>query len=312
MDSALTSAHAAFLETLPASERDKLTDELVAAEEQDGESQMMAELSRQLASLVHPHRAVRFVGLQARPDLNDCDGVVVGQQTNGRHQVRTGGKDVRVKPINLRPAPTDRAVCLEVGVTARGTPRNSIDIRAAPEMLPIIAAGNVEEAEKRILRQSRGWARPQGLKGYSTEAIYPDLYVYFDAESTAPLNEMVHAAFSAYPNDGMPAGGIRGNAVVMREGPPTAIDQLGNLTEHEAVWNELITFDEMRDTLKMYDEIGADAAEIARTRDMNRLFSGLPPEVLAQMSQEGGANHAYFGPSGPHGYGQTHQYDFGH
>ena len=302
-EAAIEAAHAAFLEMAPSTEHDALTDELARCDEGVTYDTMRA----QLTALLRPLRAVRLDGLRSQPALNGRDGLLVGEPVNGRHRVRTGGQDVRVRPRNLRPVPPGRAACVEVGVTPRHTARAAMPIRAAPEPLPIVAEGHVEAAEIAMLRQSRGWARPQGLKGYSMAATYPDLYAYFDAASTAPANAMVHAAFSAYPNDGMPAGGIRGTALLLRLKPPTAIDNSGRRTVHAAVWSELISFDEVRDTLEMYDAPGMDATKVARTRDMNRLYGDAPPEVLARMSGQ----HLYMGPAGPAGYGIPHPVDYG-
>ena len=63
---------------------------------------------------------------------------------------------------------------------------------------------------------------------------------------------------------------------------------------------------EVRDMLELYDAPGMDAAEVARTRDMNRLIGDLPPELRARMGQ-----HNYIGPSGPAGYAAEHPFDYG-
>ena len=75
------------------------------------------------------------------------------------------------------------------------------------------------------------------------------------------------------------------------------------------MWSELISFDEVRDTLEFYDAPGMDAAEVARTRDQQRLYADMPPDMLARMASAG--QHQYVGPSGAAGYDTSHPVDYG-
>ena len=205
-------------------------------------------------------------------------------------------------------------MCIEIKPAPFRTPRAALALNVAPEPLPVTGGGRVEEQEKRILKQSRGWSRPQGLKGYSRDADYPDLYGYFDADDhSSPLNEVAESIFSAYPNEGLPHGGIRGPVLVLRLEPPrvtfhaeTPLGSSGHESTHAAHYDKNIAFDELRDTIEMYEM--QTAHQVARQRDMARMTSspsaGLPPDLLAMMQAMMGGG-MYMGPTG------AHPFDFG-
>ena len=165
-------------------------------------------------------------------------------------------------------------------------------MKVAPECLPL----GTEEHEKAALRQSRGWQRTEGLKAYTKEATYPDLYCYFDAaDATSPMNQFAMRAFTPYARDigGLPSHGIRGDVVVVRLEPPRVVSSgaLGTAgasdisgaagSSARAIFDQMIGVEEMRDTLLFY--ASRDAITIARERDMERALGGLPSEMASMM-----------------------------
>ena len=254
---------------------------------------------------------------QLKKALRRCKGCV---EAVGDH-----GQEAAATPMPAASAPVPAAgsttpeklsgKCIEIHPAPFRAARDTIVLSVAPEPLPVTGGGRVEEQEKRILIKSRGWRQPHGLKGYSLAADYPDLYGYFDAgDRTSPRNEVAESIFAAYPCDGpggrLPRGGIRGPVLVLRLEPPRATTSLGR-SQHQAQFDELIAFGELRDTIEMYEL--QSAHELAQQRDMTRTIGSagpgvpgglrrLPPEMLAMlqatmMGGNGGGPHVH-GPDG--------------
>lgn len=136
----------------------------------------------------------------------------------------------------------------------------------------------------------------RGLKAYTKDAVYPDLYVYFDAESTCAVNHFAMRAFTAYPQDigGLPPAGIRGAVLVLRAEPPSSLVMSSASTEPEPEpepaqrapggggYEPMIRVEELRDTLLFY--VANDARAVARERDMARTLGAMPSELAAAES----------------------------
>ena len=256
-----------------------------------------AEAGATPSSIISPWVGARvtLAGLAARPELNGRVGVVDGRKNAERWLVQLvtpdgmrDGSAIALKPSNLvvatppPPAAAAEGTCLEVGPAPLAAARDAISVRVAPEPLPVSGA-DIEAREKEILRTSRGWRRVLGLKAYTKDGTYPDLYCYFDAaDTTSATNHWAMRAFTAYPQDigGLPPHGIRGNVIAIRALPPTAVGPLV-APGAGALYHPQIGVEEMRDTLLYYLE--RDAAAVARERDMQRTMAGMPPEMAAMM-----------------------------
>ena len=231
---------------------------------------------------------VTLSGLANRPELNGCVGVVDGRKNEERWMVQLmtpqgmrHGKPIALKASNLKveapppPAASARGRCLEVGPAPLEAARLFIPVHVTSELTGM----DMEVREKAILQESRGWRRILGLKAYTKDASYPDLYCYFDAEdSTSPVNHFAMRAFTAYPSDigGLPPHGIRGSVVLVRQEPPRVRSCFGvPAARSDAVFEPNIGVEELRDTLLYYAD--HDAALIARERDMRRTLGPMPP-----------------------------------
>ena len=180
------------------------------------------------------------------------------------------------------PAHTRRGSCLEIKPAPIGSARDAIPVRPAPEPLPVIGDGFVEMQEREILKKSRGWKNVTGLKGYSKNGTYPDLYVYFDAKSKGKVNHFALRTFSAYAQD-MAANQvrtIRGDVVVIKGESPCSITHYDYTGDGPGCTKKVmspplgdVTLDveEMRTTLLWW----ADhcASEAAKQRDYARTMS---------------------------------------
>ena len=243
---------------------------------------------------------VTLTGLAARPELNGREGVVDGRAPSSERwavQLVTSdglrdGSTIALKAVNLLaasppPATARNGTCLELSPAALESARDGIPVRVAPEALPVSGGGNLVMREKAILQASRGWTAVRGLRAYTKRATYPDLYVYFDADSTSAVNHFAMRAFTAYPEDigGLPPDGIRGDVVVIRAEPPSAMrmssESAGGIaasTTHTP-HAPMIGIEELHDTLLFY--VTKEARAIARERDLARTLGGMPSEMAA-------------------------------
>jgi len=249
---------------------------------------------------------VKLHGLAARPELNGRVGVVDCRKNAERWAVQLvtsdgmrDGLTIALKPVNItvltRPPPESqqRGRCLEVKPAPLAAARDAIPVHVATDGLPL----SKESDEVALLNSTRGWKTVRGLKAYTRDATYPDLYCYFDAADTAsPINHFAMRAFTAYPNDigGLPKRGIRGDVVCIRLEPPSgtcggegpggpmtaaAFDDGASVMGHPTETS--IGVEEMRDTLLFYTD--QDAQSIASDRDMKRTMARMPPEMAAMM-----------------------------
>ena len=249
---------------------------------------------------------VTLTGLAARPELNGRQGVVDGRAPNAERwavQLVTpdglrDGSTIALKAANLLaasppPATARNGTCLELSPAALESARDGIPVQVAPEALPVSGGGNLEMQEKAILQASRGWTAVRGLKAYTKRATYPDLYVYFDADSTSAVNHFAMRAFTAYPEaiGGLPPDGIRGDVVVIRAKSLSSIRMssgsaggVAASTTHTPAgggYAPMIGIEELRDTLLFY--VTNEARAIARERDLARTLGGMPSEMAAMM-----------------------------
>lgn len=256
---------------------------------------------------------VSLTGLSARPELNGRVGVVDCRKNAERWAVQLvtangmrDGVTIALKPVNLTvitpplPESEQRGRCIEVKPAPLQAARDAIPVRKTTEGLPL----ENESQEVALLQASRNWTRVRGLKAYTKDATYPDLYCYFDAaDSTSPVNHFAMRAFTAYPNDigGLPAQGIRGDVLCIRLEPPHGkaysgtpeggTFEAGDFDDEATVMGAQVGMsigvEEMRDTLLFY--VDKDARSIARERDMTR--------TMARMAGPSGGIPSYLGPA---------------
>merc|ERR1719402_1929290 len=112
-----------------------------------------------LIKMIGPGKRVRIHGLQAKPELNGCEGYALTFLTSkGRWEVRVDEHSdgaVAVKPTNLEVLGT---AALEIPPA-----KEESDIR----VYKTIIQGETEAEEKRFLKKSRGWASVVGVKAYT-------------------------------------------------------------------------------------------------------------------------------------------------
>lgn len=135
--------------------------------------------------------------------------------------------------------------------------------------------------KEKIALKEKGFKNPVGLFGYSHNAEYKDLYIYFDSkDNTSPINYAATKAFKCYGMDGaqhvMDWEVIRGSAIVLRSEPSNICDQnLGNKIEI----NDLI------ETLMYF--IDKDAHEVAIKRDSVRMMKYTQKHEMAKINELG-------------------------
>ncbi|KAG2499256.1 hypothetical protein HYH03_002835 [Edaphochlamys debaryana] len=145
-----------------------------------------------------------------------------------------------------------------------------------PTTLP---PGDNEAREKAELRR-RGWRDPRGLFGYTKDAAYKDLYVYFDAKDhTSPVNVAASKAFRCYGLDGRQGvidwEAIRGPCVILRGEPPKMTSAItGRLEQMDFPYKPLISAQELVDTLLFFKD--RDAHKVALKRDAARAMADFP------------------------------------
>lgn len=186
--------------------------------------------------------------------------------------------------------------------------------------------GENEAAEKALLRKM-GWRDPRGLKAYSKDALYPDLYVYFDAaDRTSPINVAATKAFKCYGLDGAQFGGewdsIRGPCAVVRAAPPTHKFMSSGAGNGPVMGTEAddpsyknlkykpkMSVDELVDTVRFFRS--KDARAIALKRDAQRTMAtaygmgAVPPSAMPGMPHAN--NGVYFGPAGVRANEKVHK-----
>jgi hypothetical protein len=247
---------------------------------------------------------VSLTGLAARPELNGRVGVIDCRKNSERWAVQLvtpdgmrDGLSIALKPVNLNvltpppPEPERRGRCIEVKPAPLEAARNAIPVRVTTDGLPL----SNESEEVALLQAKRSWKKVRGLKAYTKDATYPDLYCYFDAsDTTSPINHFAMRAFTAYPMDigGLPPRGIRGDVLCIRLEPPKGMAGSVGLGGAGGVFDDgasvigqptelSIGVEEMRDALLFYAD--KDAQSIASDRDMKRTMGRMPPEIAAMM-----------------------------
>mmetsp|Transcript_60521 Transcript_60521/g.142856 ORF Transcript_60521/g.142856 Transcript_60521/m.142856 type:complete len:262 (-) Transcript_60521:120-905(-) len=177
----------------------------------------------------------------------------------------------------------------------------ALSAHIVPSMLP--PDGN-ETAEKQYLKR-QGFKDPRGLKCYSKDSTFPDIYAYFDfADQSSPVNIACTKAFKCYGLDGaqqiMNWDTIRGSCVVLREEPPisfTASSFGASQTEHNATAVQDFSISEMVDTLLFFQD--KDARKIALKRDASRTMGSAPGGATPMgMPADFFTSGMYMGPAG--------------
>ena len=174
-------------------------------------------------------------------------------------------------------------------LAVRVSPARSADRDALNEVVqPDALVPSTERQEILDLRKrgwKRGWKRPAGLKAYSLNAMYTDLYVYYDSGNThGAINELALRAFSCYAS--IPR--IHGDVVIVRAEPPMHMDGSSwaglHFSRTKAVqyyfpYSPLIPLSEMVDTLIFFST--HCCRTIAQGRDFARVMGTTPsPEFM--------------------------------
>jgi hypothetical protein len=125
----------------------------------------------------------------------------------------------------------------------------------------------VEAREKAELKRRYGFKQPQALLGYSKDAKYKDLCVYFDlVDRKSAINEHISNVFSCYGVTGQTGAPhtVRGNAIVLRSEPP----KMGHIGQMHFPFNPHIPIEEMVGTILFFR--GKDVRALAHLRDAAR------------------------------------------
>ncbi|KAG2499274.1 hypothetical protein HYH03_002852 [Edaphochlamys debaryana] len=187
---------------------------------------------------------------------------------------------------------------LELRTVKDGDVWNPDALRAAiapSEPLPSVMDETMQKEELR----RRGWRDPRFLVGYTKDAAYKDLYVYFDAKDhTSPVNVAASKAGLPLLRTGRAAGRDRlgGHPGALRHVAVRAAHVYplhGQVRADGLPYKPLMTPQELVDTLLFFKD--RDAHKVALKRDAARTAAVFAPEFpIFQQAQAQPNLRAFF------------------